>query len=89
VTVTRRNILDSQEARDRFLEGVVELDQPTEITALNVLTQLRAVAPWFRMSGVNQQLSGSTRPSVVGGVVLMRRGESCHGAPQRSRSRSR
>jgi tyrosinase len=57
VTVTRRNILHSPEARDRFLEGVVELDQPTDITALDIVTRLRDVAPWFRMSGVNQQLS--------------------------------
>jgi tyrosinase len=58
MTVTRRNILDSEEARDRFLHGVVELDRPnTGITALDVLEQLRDVAPWFRISGVNQQLS--------------------------------
>lgn len=58
MTVTRRNILESNDARDRYLEGVVELSRPDpQITALDVYEQLREFMPWFRMSGQNQRLS--------------------------------
>lgn len=56
--VTRRSILDSEDARDRYLAGVVELSRPDpQVTALDVYEQLREFMPWFRMFGQNQQLS--------------------------------
>jgi tyrosinase len=58
MAVTRRNVLESEDARDRFLEGVVALGQAnTQITALDVYEQLRDVVPGFAMFGQNQELS--------------------------------
>lgn len=58
MTVTRRNILESEDARDRYLAAVVELNRAdTGITAGDVYQQLRPAVPLLRMSGLNQELS--------------------------------
>ncbi|MGH3920541.1 MAG: tyrosinase family protein [Pseudonocardiaceae bacterium] len=58
MTVTRRNILTSEDARDRYLAAVVELNRAdTGITAGALYQQLRPAVPLLRMSGLNQELS--------------------------------
>lgn len=58
MTVTRRNILTSDDARDRYLAAVVELNRAdTGITAGDLYQQLRPAVPLLRMSGLNQELS--------------------------------
>lgn len=58
MTVTRRNILESADARDRFLEGVVLLDQEMSgLTTADINAILTPQIPGFRISGLNQELS--------------------------------
>lgn len=58
MTVMRRNLLKSDDARDRYLEGVIELNRPnTGITVLDLYQRLRPLVPLLRMSGQNQELS--------------------------------
>lgn len=58
MTVTRRDILSSVEARDRFLTAVVELNRPTTgMTASDLLRFLRPRLPWFLIQGEDQELS--------------------------------
>lgn len=58
MTVTRRNILESEDARDRYLAAVVELNRAnTGITAGDLYQQLRSMVPLLRMFGLNQELS--------------------------------
>ncbi|MGH4000628.1 MAG: hypothetical protein ACRDTJ_24560, partial [Pseudonocardiaceae bacterium] len=58
MTVTRRNILKSDDARDRYLAAVVELNRAnTGITAGDLYQQLRPSVPLLRMAGLNQELS--------------------------------
>jgi tyrosinase len=58
MTVTRRNILESADARDRYLEGVIALNQAdTGITVADLYQQLRQLVPHLRMAGLNQELS--------------------------------
>jgi tyrosinase len=58
MTVIRRNILTSADARDRYLAAVVELNRANSgITAGALYQQLRPVVPLLRMSGLNQELS--------------------------------
>jgi tyrosinase len=58
MAVIRRNILESDDARDRYLNAVVELNRPnTGITVGDLYQQLRRQVPLLRMAGLNQQLS--------------------------------
>jgi tyrosinase len=58
MAVTRRNILTSEDARDRYLAAVVELNRAnTGITAGVLYQRLRSVVPLLRMSGLDQELS--------------------------------
>jgi len=58
MTVVRRDILASQDARDRYLDAVIRLNRPdTGITVGDLYQQLRPQVPQLRMAGLNQQLS--------------------------------
>lgn len=58
MTVTRRNILESDDARDRYLAAVVELNRAnTGITVRRLYDQLRQLVPLLRMNGADQELS--------------------------------
>lgn len=58
MTVTRRNILESEQARDQYLAAVVELNRAnTGITAGQLYQQLRSMVPQFRMFGLDQEMS--------------------------------
>ncbi|HEX6077890.1 MAG TPA: tyrosinase family protein [Micromonosporaceae bacterium] len=58
MTVTRRNILTSDEARERFLSGVVMLAQEDAgITASQAMFAVRSRIPRFEMFGIEQPLT--------------------------------
>ncbi|HSJ60559.1 MAG TPA: hypothetical protein VK895_04955 [Jiangellaceae bacterium] len=65
MSVTRRNILESKDARDRYLEGVVELSRPDpQITALDVYEQLREFMPRADASHHRRRSLGDQRPEL-------------------------
>jgi tyrosinase len=58
MTVIRRNILESDDARDRYLAAVVELNQAnTGITVGSIYEQLQELVPLLRIYGTDQELS--------------------------------
>ena len=58
MTVTRRNIIDSAESGDRFVEGVVLLDQEMSgLTTAELNNILSPQVPGFRILGINQEVS--------------------------------
>jgi hypothetical protein len=58
MTVTRRNIIDSAESGDRFVEGVVLLDQEMSgLTTAELNNILSPQVPGFRIFGINQEVS--------------------------------
>lgn len=58
MTVTRRNITESAEAGDRFLQGAVQLNQEMSgLTTAELNNILIPQVPGFRIFGINQEMS--------------------------------
>lgn len=58
MAVTRHNIIDSADARERFLNGVVLLNQEmTGLTTAEINSVLSPQIPGFRIFGLDQELS--------------------------------
>jgi tyrosinase len=58
MTAIRRNILESDDARDRYLAGVAALAQePAGITAAEAMLAIRRRIPSFEMFGIDQPLT--------------------------------
>jgi hypothetical protein len=58
MTVTRRNIIDSAESGDRFVQGAVLLNQEmSELTTAQLNDILTPQVPGFRIFGIDQEVS--------------------------------
>ena len=55
MTVTRRNIIDSAQTGDRFVQGAVQLNQEMSgLTTAELNNILTPQVPGFRIFGINQ-----------------------------------
>jgi tyrosinase len=58
MTVTRRNIIDSAESGDRYVQGAVQLNQEMSgLTTAELNNILSPQVPGFRIFGINQEVS--------------------------------
>jgi hypothetical protein len=66
MTVTRRNIIDSAESGDRFVQGAVLLNQEMSgLTTAQLNNILTPQVPGFRIFGIDQEVSNSTTTNSV------------------------
>jgi tyrosinase len=58
MTVTRRNIIESTEAGERYVQGAVQLNQELSgLTTAELNNILSPQIPGFRIFGLNQEVS--------------------------------